>query len=164
MGHIFVGTYSGGGFHSTDNGDNWTPVNEGMTGPTSPGASCFAICPSGYVFAGTNGSGVFRSVQPTTSVKENYSKLPFSCELSQNYPNPFNSSTRLGYSLLKSGNVVLKIYDISGNELQTLINEFHTPGEYTIIYNAQNLSNGIYFLKLKFDGANYQTKKMILIR
>jgi hypothetical protein len=55
------------------------------------------------------------------------------------------------------------MYDISGNELQTLINEFHTAGEYTIIYNAHSLSNGIYFLKLQFDAGYYQTKKMTLI-
>ncbi|MGE5449494.1 MAG: T9SS type A sorting domain-containing protein, partial [Bacteroidales bacterium] len=159
-GHIFAGTYEGGVFRSTDNGENWTPINAGLTNPM---VSSLGVSPSGHIFAGTTGSGVFRSVLSTTSVKEN-SEMPFSCELSQNYPNPFNSSTTLGYSLHKPGNVVLKIYDMLGNELQTLINEFHTPGEYTIIFNAQSLSNGIYFYKLQVDGGLEQTRKMILIR
>lgn len=90
--------------------------------------------------------------------------MPFSCELSQNYLNPFNASTRLGYTLHAPGFVVLKIYDMLGKEVRTLMHEYHTAGEKTIIFNAHSLSSGVYFYTLLVNGGDKQTKKMILIR
>jgi hypothetical protein len=124
--------------------------------------STLIVSPSGHIFAGTTGSGVFRSIQTITSVQEN-NKTQFSFELRQNYPNPFNSSTKIVYSIHKSEYIVLKVYDGLGRELQTLMNKFQNPGEYTIIFDAQGLSSGIYFYKLLVGNIFVQTKKMILI-
>lgn len=84
-------------------------------------------------------------------------------ELAQNYPNPFNPSTVIGYSLSQSGFVSLKVYDLSGKEVYTLVNEVQNAGNYEVALNASNLSSGIYFYKI-IAGDFISTKKMILTK
>jgi hypothetical protein len=81
----------------------------------------------------------------------------------QNYPNPFNPSTKISYSISNSNLVILKIYDILGREIQSLVNKYQTSGSYTINFNAKNLSSGIYFYKLQVGRDYIQIKKMILM-
>src|SRR5690606_26916588 len=69
--------------------------------------------------------------------------LPLEYSLAQNYPNSFNSSTMISFNLPLSGNVLLKVFDILGNEVATLINEHKEPGNYSIEFNAFGLSSGI---------------------
>lgn len=89
--------------------------------------------------------------------------LPGTFELSQNYPNPFNPSTKISYHLPSGSDVTLKVYDIIGNEVATLVEGFKDAGSHSIEFNADNLGSGIYFYKLTaFDFV--QTKKMILIK
>ncbi len=90
--------------------------------------------------------------------------------LSQNYPNPFNPSTTIKYSipnverLAKSfSNVTLRIYDILGREVVTLVNKQQKPGYYEVNWNAANNSSGVYFYKIT-AGKFVDTKKMILLR
>jgi hypothetical protein len=83
--------------------------------------------------------------------------------LEQNYPNPFNPSTKIVFQIPESENVSLKIYDVLGNEIVSLINEKKDPGKYEIGFNASHLSSGIYFYTLR-AGAFINTKKMILIK
>jgi hypothetical protein len=83
--------------------------------------------------------------------------------LMQNYPNPFNPSTTIKYSIPQSSNVVLKVFDILGNEISTLVKEEKTTGTYEITWYAEQLSSGIYFYRLKADDF-VETKKMILLR
>jgi hypothetical protein len=95
---------------------------------------------------------------------ENNVELPEKYSLSQNYPNPFNPSTKINYSLPVEGNVSLKIYDILGREIRTLINnETKTAGQYTINFDARNLPSGIYIYRLQ-AGDFSQVKKMILLK
>ncbi len=68
--------------------------------------------------------------------------------LEQNYPNPFNPSTTISYTLPKSGNVQLIVYDILGREAATLVNEEKAPGNYKVVFNAEGLPSGIYFYRL----------------
>jgi hypothetical protein len=84
--------------------------------------------------------------------------------LLQNYPNPFNPATNIAYSLSKSDYVIVKIYDMLGSEIQTLVNKYQTAGHYTVNFNARNLASGIYFYKLKVGNDIIQTKKMLLMR
>lgn len=87
----------------------------------------------------------------------------YSFKLNQNFPNPFNPYTKIKYSIPQSSFVILKVYDILGREIVTLVKEEQLPGNYETIFNANNLSSGIYFYQLKTE--NYtQTKKMILMR
>lgn len=89
--------------------------------------------------------------------------LPKSFELSQNYPNPFNPSTTIEYSIPKNAEVTLKIYDIVGREVATLVNEYKSTGKYIVNWNASNLASGPYFYRLS-AGDFTQTKKMFLVK
>jgi hypothetical protein len=83
--------------------------------------------------------------------------------LEQNYPNPFNPSTMISYSIPQSSFVTLKVYDIIGNEVATLVNETKSAGKYDIRFDASNLSNGVYLYSIKTDNFT-STKKMILMK
>jgi PKD repeat protein len=89
--------------------------------------------------------------------------LPQNYELSQNYPNPFNPLTKINFALPIDGNVSLRIYDITGREIKTLLNEFTDAGYHSIEFNAGDLSSGIYFYTMRTEN-HYLTKKMILLR
>jgi hypothetical protein len=89
--------------------------------------------------------------------------LPADFALSQNYPNPFNPSTRIKYQLPNDSDVSLKVYDILGNEVATLVNEFKQAGYYEVIFDASNLTSGIYIYKVT-AGSYIETKKMILLK
>jgi hypothetical protein len=83
--------------------------------------------------------------------------------LSQNYPNPFNPVTKINFAIPKTGFVTLKIYDILGREMRTLVNESVKAGNYSVEFNATTLSSGVYFYRLISDNFT-DTKKMMLIK
>ena len=83
--------------------------------------------------------------------------------LSQNYPNPFNPVTIIGYTLPQPGRVTIKVYDLLGNEIQTLINEQKNAGNYKVEFNAGNLSSGVYFYKMQ-TGKFLEVKKLMLLK
>ncbi|MBI5403409.1 MAG: T9SS type A sorting domain-containing protein [Ignavibacteriae bacterium] len=89
--------------------------------------------------------------------------IPNEYKLSQNYPNPFNPSTLISYSLPKNGLVSLKVYDILGKEIATLVNENKNVGIYDVRFNADNLSGGVYFYRIMVNNFT-ETKKFILIK
>ena len=86
-----------------------------------------------------------------------------SYDISQNYPNPFNPSTTIRYQIPKDGMVTLKIYDILGREVKTLVNNFKTKGRYEVMFDAINLSSGLYIYEIK-SGEYKASKKMTLIK
>lgn len=89
--------------------------------------------------------------------------LPAEYLLLQNYPNPFNPSTVISYQIPITGMVQLKVYDLLGQEIKTLVNEEKAPGNYEVAFNGNDLSSGMYFYKL--SAGNYsQTKKMMLVK
>jgi hypothetical protein len=89
--------------------------------------------------------------------------VPSDFSLNQNFPNPFNPSTRIIYQLPQSGNIVLKVYDILGREVETLVNGFQNEGRYEINFDASLLTSGVYIYQLRTE--NYvNTKKMILLK
>jgi predicted extracellular nuclease len=99
-----------------------------------------------------------------TSVDINRSGiLPVQYALAQNYPNPFNPSTVIVYDLPSAGFVALKIYNILGQEVETLVNEIQTPGRYTVRFSGTTLPSGVYFYRLQ-SGAFSQVKKMLLVK
>jgi hypothetical protein len=99
-----------------------------------------------------------------TKVNEYFLYIPYAYLLKQNYPNPFNSSTTISYSIFKSDLVVLKIYDLQGREIQTLVKQFQKAGDYMVDFNTNDLSSGFYFYKLQAGNNYVETKKMLLIR
>jgi hypothetical protein len=88
---------------------------------------------------------------------------PHSYKLENNYPNPFNPSTIISWQSPVSSWQTLKIYDVMGNEVATLVDEYKSAGRYEVEFDASNLSSGIYFYKLQ-AGAFAETKKMILTK
>ena len=103
-------------------------------------------------------------VQNPTSVNDNFlNQIPKKYSLAQNYPNPFNPSTVIRYGIPNSGLVTLKIYNVLGREVATLINKYQQAGRYEISFNASELASGIYFYRLHSN--NYTSiKKMILLK
>ncbi|MBZ0183390.1 MAG: T9SS type A sorting domain-containing protein [Melioribacteraceae bacterium] len=97
-----------------------------------------------------------------TSVKEN-GTIPTVFNLDQNYPNPFNPTTIISYSLPEAASVSLKVFDVLGREVQTLVNDVKNAGTYTVEFNANNLPSGVYIYRI--ETPNYSSvKKMLLIK
>lgn len=88
-------------------------------------------------------------------------EIPTEFALYQNYPNPFNPTTLIKYDLPVGGLVTLKVFDVLGREVLTLVNEEKEAGKHTVLFNSQNLSNGVYFYSLKTAQFN-SVKKMLL--
>jgi hypothetical protein len=101
---------------------------------------------------------------------DNENNLPLTFNLEQNYPNPFNPSTSIQYAIGSRQFVTLKIYNVLGQEIETLVNEEKATGIYEVKFNAKDLTSGVYFYKLKATpiggqaGEFIQTKKMILLK
>ena len=88
---------------------------------------------------------------------------PIDYSLSQNYPNPFNPSTTISYSIPADGYVTLKVYDVLGNEVASLVDEQKQSGIFDVYFNASALSSGVYYYTLK-AGEFTSTKKLVLMK
>lgn len=118
------------------------------------------------------GNKIFNGFAPDIGIQEYYGTTNIlsnnfneinGFNLEQNYPNPFNPSTTINYSLPKTGFVQLKIYDVLGREITSLINKEQKSGNYKVEFNANNLPSGVYYYRLQTDGF-VETKRMILLR
>jgi hypothetical protein len=90
-------------------------------------------------------------------------KNNYNFSISQNYPNPFNSATTINYQMPKAGVVSVKVYDILGNEIKTLVNEYKQPGSYSVSFDASKLSSGVYIYKI--TAGDYEAgRKMLLVK
>lgn len=117
--------------------------------------------------SGSFGDGIFSRISiigtNIVSVSDNDISSPTKFSLFQNYPNPFNPSTKIKYSIPHSSNVAIKLFDILGNEIETLVNEEKPAGTYELTWNAEKLPSGVYFYQLKTEDY-IETKKMILVK
>jgi photosystem II stability/assembly factor-like uncharacterized protein len=160
--NLFVGTNGGGVYLSTDNGTSWTIVKTGLGN-----LYVYSLAIIGTdLYAGTLGSGIWRRSlsEMVTSVEEyKDANLPVEFELSQNYPNPFNPSTNIRFEIPVSGFVSLKVFDVLGREVVSLVNEFKPAGFYNVNFDASKLSSGVYFYQLRMS-KNVETKQMMLIK
>ncbi|HED07118.1 MAG TPA: T9SS type A sorting domain-containing protein [Ignavibacteria bacterium] len=132
----------------------------------STNTSVYSLAVSGSnLFAGTGNGGVWRRPlsEIITDVENDRNNLPTNFALEQNYPNPFNPSTTIKYDLPKEGFVTLKVYDMLGREVATLVNKEQSAGRYIITFDASGLASGIYFYRIS-AGKFLQTKKLILLR
>lgn len=156
--NVFAGT-DGGVFLSTNKGASWSSV--GLTD-----TSVFSLAArSTNLFAGTGDDGVWRRPlsEMITAVKNENSQLPSRFALDQNYPNPFNPSTIIRYQLPTSALVVLKVFDVLGRQVGTLVDKAQSAGLHSIRFDGANLPSGLYFYRLK-AGAYHDTKKMLLLK
>ncbi|MFA5403382.1 MAG: T9SS type A sorting domain-containing protein [Ignavibacteria bacterium] len=146
-----------------------TGVAGGTNGPldsaTFNGPNSIAMNKFGEIYISEYNANRIRKiigVEPPVLIRKENEILNY-YKLYQNYPNPFNPTTNIKFSLPKSGFVELRVYDILGKEIMTLVNEKLQAGEYEITFNRSGLSNGIYFYKLETEKFS-ETKKMILIK
>lgn len=153
-GDIFAGT-ADGVFQSTDNGDNWVQFNQGLI---NLGVLSLGINSDNKIFAGTP-EGIFRSTNDST-----FTKNISSFDLYQNYPNPFNPATRISWQSPVGSWQTLKIYDVLGNEVATLVAEYKEVGRYEINFDASGLSSGIYLYRIQAGQGYAETKKMTLLK
>jgi hypothetical protein len=103
------------------------------------------------------------SLQIIVGVEEVFYEAPSEFLLSQNYPNPFNPSTKIKYQIPEISFVTIKVFNVLGKEIETLVNEEKPVGTYELTWNAANLPSGVYFYQLK--AGNYiSTKKMVLMK
>lgn len=163
--YIYAGTTGGwmggcqGIIRTTNAGNDWEPFSSGLISS----CGCVLACNTeGILFAG-NGSGIYRTIKSTTDIVENEEGIPSEFTLHQNYPNPFNPSTKIRYELPQSEKVTLKVYDIIGKEIATLVNKEKPAGSYEVNFNANKLASGIYYYTLT-AGNFTQSKKMILMK
>jgi photosystem II stability/assembly factor-like uncharacterized protein len=161
--------YESGMYKTTDAGETWNsqsvPTNNQI-------ASVYFIDSQNGWAVGIEGTILHTSNGGVSFVEEEVlNEMPTEFLLSQNYPNPFNPSTKIKYSVPHSSNVTIKVFDILGNEIETLVNEEKAVGTYEITWYAANLPSGIYFYQLKAgdpssgSGQGFiETKKMILLK
>jgi len=125
-----------------------------------------------YLDAEVNSAGIYYyrlkqidndgSYEFSKTIEVNFN-VPTSFELSQNYPNPFNPSTTISFNLPESGKVILKIYNIMGEEIKTLADGYREAGIYTIKFKAEGHPSGMYLYRLSANGFT-ETKKMLFMK
>jgi hypothetical protein len=158
---IFAGTSFGGVYVSTNGGSSWATFNEGypFTGIYSLEAG------DTYLYVGSLQSGFWRRPlsDVVTGIAEGGRLLPETFRLEQNYPNPFNPTTRIRFVVARTGPVSLRVYDLLGREVATMVDGVLNPGAYERTFDARGLAGGIYFFRLQ-AGAFTETKKFVLMR
>ncbi len=166
-GDVYIGGKVFKGINMWD-GNAWLPLGSGTNLWVN------AICVNGsdiyvggdFTTAGGKPSNYFGIYHTQlTSIRDDKDK-PNTFNLSQNYPNPFNPSTKISWQSPVGGYTTLKVYDVLGNEVATLVDEYKNAGSYEVEFNAgqtSSLSSGVYFYKLQ-AGSFVQTKKMILTK
>ncbi|MCP5063591.1 MAG: T9SS type A sorting domain-containing protein [Ignavibacteriae bacterium] len=168
----FVDGWGHGLYYSNDTGSTWRktdyPLNIELAGRDIvfvDDKHGWILGDSGNLLYTNNNGGMITNIE-----NDKPNVLPIGFNLEQNYPNPFNPTTKIKYSipnierLTKSfSNVILKVFNILGKEIVTLVNEVKPSGNYSVEFNAENLPSGIYYYQLKTDNL-VQTKKMILLK
>ncbi|MBN2611006.1 MAG: T9SS type A sorting domain-containing protein, partial [Bacteroidales bacterium] len=158
------------GYATSSDAINWTKVDgNGTNGACfdeiSMASSVIKIGDTYRMWYLGVGGMCYATSEGGTGIEDfNSGKILTSFALAQNYPNPFNPTTRILYVLPSSGFVSLKVYDLIGREIQTLVSEVQAAGTYAIDFNANELTGGIYFYRLQIGGKFIETRKMILIK
>ncbi|MBM2840638.1 MAG: hypothetical protein HW412_1166 [Bacteroidetes bacterium] len=158
LGHVFAAT-DDGVYKSTDTGNTWTPVNGGLK---NQNINAIAFDSDGYLFAGSNGAGIARSLLSTTDVSYD-PVVPEGIFLLQNYPNPFNPSTMIRYGLPQTSFVTLTVYNTLGQQVAQLVSEQQQAGYHEAVFRGDQLASGVYFYRIQ-AGDFVQTKKLLLLR
>lgn len=152
---------SSGIYKTIDGGDNWADQTSGNWNGLH--SVYFTDINTGWV-VGANGTILHTTNGGVSFVEEEQlGEIPNEFLLSQNWPNPFNPNTKIKYWVPQTSQVQIKVYDILGNEIETLVNEEKHAGTYELNWNAASLPSGVYFYKLQ-SGQYTSVKKMILLK
>lgn len=147
---------------TTNNGNSWVERISGL--PANSITTNLIFDSKGFLYNVTSMHGIFHSIESTlTGVTISQNELPVEYKLYQNFPNPFNPETKIRFNIPSDKFVTLYIYDISGRRIKTLVNENLSSGNYSVTFDASQLSSGVYFYELlTYDFR--ESKKMILLR
>ncbi len=145
---------------STDYGTNWVSIKQNI-----PAEMIMALDYNDtYLFAGTSQNGIWRRpLSEITGVSPYENDVPNEFALYQNYPNPFNPSTKISWQSPVSSWQSLSVYDILGNKVATLFDEFKPGGSYEVEFNGSSLASGVYYYTIK-AGEYFECRKMVLIK
>ncbi len=150
-------------YRTTDGGQNW---NIEFTQQNTDLFTVFGLRRGGELWAGGSYSYLIKYKSelpsPISITSDIRVDIPKEFALLQNYPNPFNPATKIRYDVPKETKVVLKIYDVLGAEVTTLINQNMRPGRYTAEWNAGNFASGVYIYRMDADGFSSSKKLMLL--
>ncbi|MDP2364339.1 MAG: T9SS type A sorting domain-containing protein, partial [Ignavibacteria bacterium] len=172
---LYVGTINGV-YVSTDLGVSWGELHSGLPS-TVINVPCLEIDSKGYIYIGITDQTMYKSKSSTTDIDDQHYVIN-NFKLSQNYPNPFNPSTKISWQSPIGSWQTLKVYDVLGNEVATLVNEYRPAGNYEVEFSAKGgsaiggnvaqeslpaIASGVYFYRLQ-AGSYVQTKKMIYLK
>jgi photosystem II stability/assembly factor-like uncharacterized protein len=149
---------------TSDQGETWssqyTPVSSSITL-----AQVFFIDANEGWIVGSSGTILHTVNGGVTDVESDNNELPTSFSLKPNYPNPFNPSTTFGYEVPRASYISMKIYDVTGREVETLFEDMKEPGKYEIVWNADRFATGVYYCRLsaKGEGINYAVQQKIVL-
>ena len=160
--YLFAGTFGNGVFLSSNGGYTWIPKNQGL-GTALYISTLFVSGNYIYTGNGINVGILRRDYSEIIGIKKNSEEVPDKYSLYQNYPNPFNPWTIIKFQIKDSRLVTLKVYDILGKEIETLVSEKLIPGSYEVTFSASQYPSGDYFYQLSTEGFS-ETKKMLLIK
>ncbi len=148
---------------STDFGATWTTIApvSGVNGITH--MEYVRVGQTVYLYAISSTGAVMKLVDNVLVGVENNNSIPEEYKLEQNYPNPFNPTTTINFSLPKSAFVTIKVYDILGKEIKTILSENKDSGNHSVLFDAGDLPSGIYYYKIIANNF-IDTKKMILLK
>jgi hypothetical protein len=148
--------------------DVYMSLNDGMTWSSIPSNKQIMDLKDAYIDTNgqiylISGNSLYIPTSVVGIVKDEGPLLPAAFKLIQNYPNPFNPTTIINYSIPKESFVTIKVYDLLGRELTTLVSEEKNAGEYSVKFNGSKLASGVYLYRMQ-AGNFIQTKKLVLIR
>ena len=160
-GGLFACSPNNGIFVSTNLGSTWARISTGLPNPNYQYSLAIR---NGMMFAGTSGNSVWkRPLTDVLAVREITTALPSRFALGQNYPNPFNPATTIEFRIAESGQASLKVYDILGREIATLVNEPLHAGTYETVWDASAFPSGVYYCRLTTSGSS-EVRKMSIIK
>ncbi|MCE1163993.1 MAG: T9SS type A sorting domain-containing protein [Bacteroidetes bacterium] len=153
--------------YSLDSGYTWTEYET----PDSAEVNNVIFPDNKHGYAFCSGGKILKYNSAVIGISNNETQNPEKFTLGQNYPNPFNPRTNISYELKTPSYVVLKVYDISGKEIRTLINGYQNRGKYNLSFSGDNLPTGVYFYEIavrdltgKSNSFVKETKKMVLLK
>lgn len=131
-GHVFAGIFEEGVMVSADSGSTWHETGTGLKGRW---VNCLTAASDGYLYAGTD-DGLYRSQSKTTYMQKDIHNYPVQFSIGQNYPNPFNPSTTIEFDLPSQAFVSLKVFDILGREVATLVSQMKHAGSHSVRFDG----------------------------
>ncbi|HEX9253114.1 MAG TPA: T9SS type A sorting domain-containing protein, partial [Ignavibacteriaceae bacterium] len=159
-----------GMYVSFDTGQSWEVLGEGL--PVLPVGDIKIHPTENFLAAGTYGRSMYKiDLNLVTDVMGQKPQIVKEFSLLQNYPNPFNPSTKISWQSPAAGYLALKVYDVTGKEIATLVDEYKSAGKYEIKFDASNLSSGVYLYKLSARNSSLgsehvysEVKKMLVLK